>query len=43
MAKAKYKNEEDLKNAKEKFSVLEFSKMKSGKVSVNIENKRRSK
>ncbi len=43
MAKAIYKNKEDVKNAKEKLSVLKFEQMKSGKVSVNIENKRRSK
>ena len=41
MTKAIYKNKEELKNAKEKLSDLKFSKMKKGKVSVNIKNKKK--
>ncbi|MFH1859216.1 MAG: hypothetical protein ABIJ80_03085 [Patescibacteria group bacterium] len=41
MAKVIYKNEEELKNTKEKLYILKFSKRKEGKVSVSLKSKKK--
>lgn len=41
MAKAKYKDEESLKNAKAKLTDFKFREMKDGKVLVDINKKKK--